>query len=165
MTPQQFIATIAPLAQQSMKQSKIPASFVVAEAALESGWGASKLTQQAMNLFGVKADRGWKGPTFMIHTEEYLNHQWVMVNAYFRRYDDWLGSIADHASFLIDNPRYAAAFEAGDGISFAKAVATAGYATDPQYAQKIISIINAHGLLSLDQPQPGESQSQTEESQ
>lgn len=152
MNPQAFIASISPAAQQSMTQTNIPASFVVADAALESGWGASQLTQQAMNLFGVKADPRWTGPTYAIPTREYLNGQWTMVQALFRKYTDWLGSISDHAAFLMDNPRYAPAFACTDGISFATAVAAAGYATDPQYAQKLAAIINAHGLLSLDLP-------------
>lgn len=150
MTPQDFIAAIAPAARQSMAQTNIPASFVVADAALESGWGASQLTQQAMNLFGVKADPSWSGPTYAIPTREYLSGAWTMVNALFRKYSDWLGSISDHAAFLMNNPRYAPAFACTDGISFAQAVAAAGYATDPQYAQKLAAIINAHGLLSLD---------------
>jgi flagellar rod assembly protein/muramidase FlgJ len=150
MTPHDFIAAISSAAQESAQQTSIPASFVVADAALESGWGASQLTQQAMNLFGVKSDPSWTGPTYAIATREFLNGQWVMVNALFRKYSDWIGSIQDHAEFLINNPRYAAAFSTKDSASFAKAVADAGYATDPQYAQKIVSIINAHGLTSLD---------------
>lgn len=153
MKPQDFIAAVSPAACQSAIQTNIPASFVVADAALESGWGASQLTQQAMNLFGVKADPSWSGPTYAIPTREYLDGQWTMVNAKFRKYADWLGSINDHAAFLIQNPRYASAFSCTDGTSFAMAVANAGYATDPQYAQKIISIINAHNLTSLDKEQ------------
>jgi flagellar rod assembly protein/muramidase FlgJ len=150
MTPDDFITAISPAACASAAQTNIPASFVVAEAALESGWGASQLTQQAMNLFGVKADPAWTGPTYAIATREYLNGQWTMVNAEFRQYSDWLGSISDHAAFLMSNPRYAPAFAWTDGICFAKAIAAAGYATDPQYAQKITEIIHAHNLLSLD---------------
>lgn len=150
MTPQDFINAVSPAAQASATQTNIPASFVVADAALESGWGASQLTQQAMNLFGVKADPSWTGPTYAIPTREFLNGSWTMVNAMFRKYSDWLGSINDHAAFLMDNQRYAPAFACTDGPSFATAVANAGYATDPQYAQKIISIINAHNLTSLD---------------
>lgn len=150
MAPQDFINAIAPAAQQSAVQTNIPASFVIADAALESGWGGSQLTQQAMNLFGVKADPSWIGPTYAIATREYLGGQWVMQNALFRKYTDWLGSITDHAQFLITNPRYAQAFQCADGVAFAQAVAAAGYATDPQYAQKLASIIQAHNLLALD---------------
>lgn len=152
MTPQDFISAISPAAQASAALTNIPAGFVVADAALESGWGSSGLTQNAMNLFGVKADPSWSGPTYAIPTREFLSGQWTMVNALFRKYSDWLGSIQDHAAFLINNPRYAPAFLTTDSVSFAQAVAAASYATDPQYAQKIISIINAHNLASLDSP-------------
>jgi flagellar rod assembly protein/muramidase FlgJ len=153
MTPQDFIAAVSPAACQSAAQTNIPASFVVAEAALESGWGTSLLAQDAFNLFGVKADPSWAGPTWSMQTREYLNGQWVMEPALWRSYSDWLGAIQDHAQFLISNPRYAPAFACADGISFAQAIAAEGYATDPQYAQKLAEIINAHNLLSLDTEQ------------
>lgn len=150
MTPQDFIAAVSPAAQTSMKTSKIPASFTVAEGALESGWGASQLAQQAFNLFGIKADPSWHGPTLAIQTREYLNGQWVTVPALWRKYADWLGSIEDHAQFLLTNPRYRPAFAYTYGVTFAQAVQAAGYATDPNYAAKIIAIIKAHNLSALD---------------
>jgi flagellum-specific peptidoglycan hydrolase FlgJ len=83
-----------------------------------------------------------------------------MVPANWRKYDDWHGCIEDHAEFLINNKRYAPAFEqpapgegenaAPAGERFAQAVAAAGYATDPDYAQKIIQIMRAHDLHTLD---------------
>lgn len=152
MNPQDFIEAVGPAARTSMKTTKIPASFTVAEGALESGWGASQLSVKAMNLFGIKADPSWTGPTLSMQTREFLNGQWVMVPALWRKYSDWLGSISDHAKFLMTNPRYKAAFLCTNGPAFARAVATAGYATDPDYASKIIAIINVHGLLSLDIP-------------
>jgi flagellum-specific peptidoglycan hydrolase FlgJ len=74
----------------------------------------------------------------------------IEITANFRAYPDWLGSINDHAQFLLTNPRYKPAFAYTTGALFAQAVAAAGYATDPQYAAKITSIIRAHGLASLD---------------
>jgi flagellum-specific peptidoglycan hydrolase FlgJ len=150
MTPQDFISAVTPAARASMQSTKIPASFTVAEGALESGWGASQLAQQAFNLFGVKADPSWHGPTWSMQTREFLNGNWVMVPAVWRKYSDWLGSISDHAQFLIVNPRYRPAFAYTSGTTFAQAIAAAGYATDPQYATKIISIIKAHNLSQLD---------------
>jgi flagellum-specific peptidoglycan hydrolase FlgJ len=150
MKPQDFIDAIAPAAKQSAITTKIPASFTTAEAALESGWGASMLAQQAHNLFGVKADSSWHGPTWTMQTREYLRGQWVMVPALWRAYPDWLGSISDHAQFLLTNPRYKPCFQYSDGEGFAQACQNAGYATDPQYASKIISIIRAHKLALLD---------------
>lgn len=150
MSPQDFIAQIGPAAQESAKTTGIPASFAVAEAALESGWGASQLAAKAFNLFGVKADPSWRGLTLSMNTREFLSGQWVMQPALWRKYSDWLGSIDDHAQFLLTNQRYKPAFSHQDGIGFAEAVQAAGYATDPQYAAKIAEIITAHGLASLD---------------
>lgn len=150
MTPQDFINSISPAAQASMRTTKIPASFVVADAALESGWGSSLEAQQAFNLFGVKADPSWHGETWARNTREFLRGQWVIVPALWRKYSDWLESINDHAAFLLDNPRYRSAFSFTDGESFARAVASAGYATDPDYATKIIEVMRAHGLADLD---------------
>ncbi len=150
MTPQDFIAAISPAAQASMAATGIPASFTVAEAALESGWGSSQLTLQAMNLFGVKADASWGGPVLEMQTREFLRGQWVMVPARWRKYDDWSGSIGDHAAFLRSNPRYSTCFQQTTGPAFAAAVAAAGYATDPNYAHLITQLIEQHGLAALD---------------
>lgn len=147
MTPADFIAAISPAAKTSAKTTRIPASFTVAQGALESAWGAHA---PGMNLFGIKADSSWKGPVTTQITHEVVNGQTITITAKFRAYDDWLGSITDHAQFLLTNPRYQPAFAYTTGALFAQAVAAAGYATDPQYAAKIISIIRAHGLASLD---------------
>ncbi|WP_257827897.1 glucosaminidase domain-containing protein [Burkholderia glumae] len=72
------------------------------------------------------------------------------MTARWRVYSDWLASLNDHAQFLIVNPRYAAAFAYTSGTTFATAVAAAGYATDPNYAAKIIAIIKSHNLSALD---------------
>ena len=150
MTPVDFIAQVGPAAQQSAQQTAIPASFTVADAALESGWGGSQLAQQAHNLFGIKADASWNGPTVSMPTREYENGQWVTAEANWRSYPDWLSSIQDHATFLQNQPRYASAFQCTDGPDFATAIANCGYATDPNYASEIISIINGRNLTQLD---------------
>ncbi len=150
MTPTTFISALTAAARASAAITKIPASFTIAEAALESGWGTSQLAQHGFNLFGVKADPSWDGPTIDMNTREFLNGEWVMQVAKWRSYDDWSGAIMDHAEFLHSNPRYDAAFQAVNAEDFTRAVAAAGYATDPAYADKIISIIRAHGLLALD---------------
>lgn len=150
MKPEDFIREISPAAQESASKTKIPASFTVAEAALESAWGASLLATSGHNLFGVKADKSWKGETLTMNTREYLKGKWVMVPALWRKYPDWLGSITDHAAFLLNNPRYKPAFNWTRGEDFAYAVAHAGYATDPDYATKIVSIIRKHNLDALD---------------
>lgn len=147
MSPEDFIAAVAPAARASMQTSKIPASFTVAEGALESGWGAHA---PGYNLFGIKADSSWTGPVTVQRTREFLHGAWTFVEAKFRAYPDWLGSIEDHAQFLLTNPRYRPAFAYVSGSTFAQAIAAAGYATDPDYATKIISIIKTHNLSALD---------------
>ncbi|MGF6963033.1 flagellum-specific peptidoglycan hydrolase FlgJ [Paraburkholderia sp. WC7.3g] len=147
MTPQDFIAAISPAAKTSALTTKIPASFTVAQAALESAWGAHC---PCFNLFGIKADPSWKGPVTSQITHEVVNGKTVTITANFRAYPDWLASINDHAQFLLTNPRYRPAFAYTTGALFAQAVQAAGYATDPLYSAKIASIIRAHNLSSLD---------------
>ena len=150
MDAQDFIDLIGPAAQASAKDSGVPASFTVAEAALESGWGESLLARSAKNLFGVKADPAWHGEILTLNTREFLHGTWVMVPARWRKYDDWQDCMDDHAAFLHQNRRYVPCFECTTGEAFAIAVAQAGYATDPDYAAKIISIIRQHRLADLD---------------
>lgn len=154
MTPQSFISALSPAAVASMAATGIPASFTIAEGALESGWGSSQLALQAMNLFGVKADPAWHGDVLTMQTREFIRGQWVMVPARWRKYSDWAGCIGDHAAFLRSNPRYSTCFQHHDGPGFASAVAAAGYATDPHYAQLVTQLITQHGLAALDQPHP-----------
>lgn len=131
----------------SMRQTKIPASFTTAQAALESAWGAHC---PGFNLFGIKATPDWKGPVTSQITHEVVDGKTITITANFRAYPDWLASINDHAQFLLTNPRYRPAFAYTTGALFAQAVQAAGYATDPLYAAKIASIIKTHGLGSLD---------------
>ncbi|MGO4379756.1 glycoside hydrolase family 73 protein [Pseudoduganella sp. RAF53_2] len=150
MTPAEFVAAVGPAARASMAVTRIPASFTVAQAALESSWGKSQLAVQARNLFGVKASAGWTGDVLTMDTREFIKGQWVVVPARWRTYADWLACIDDHAQFLLKNPRYKPAFACRDAESFVRAVAAAGYATDPQYADKIIAVIRGRSLTALD---------------
>ena len=152
MNPADFIRLIAPAAQASADKTGIPASFTIAQAALESGWGSSLLATEAKNLFGVKADKSWTGDVWLHNTREFLHGKWVVVEAKWRKYADWQGCMDDHAEFLTSNPRYKAAFDCGRGDDFCRAIAKAGYATDPTYAEKIISIIHGRNLQILDTP-------------
>ena len=149
MQPSAFIAAIQSAALECAARYKVPASVTIAQAALESAWGVNA---PGHNLFGIKADPSWSGPVVTFLTHEVVGGQRVEVNGKFRAYPDWLGSIDDHASFLATNPRYQAAFMHTDGPSFANAIAAAGYATDPAYAEKLHEIMQAHDLCALDKP-------------
>lgn len=149
-TPAGFVTAIAPAAQACSKRTGVPASVTVAQAALESSWGKRA---PGMNLFGIKADPAWRGPVTLQVTHEVVNGETITITARFRAYSDWEGSIDDHAAFLTGNPRYRPAFAFKDGPNFARAIAKAGYATDPLYADKLIAIMSTRGLGALDHPE------------
>lgn len=173
MTPDQFIAMVAPLAVASGKASGIPASFVIAQSALESGWATAKPAISAMNLFNIKADAGWAGPAWQMASQEVVAGRRILVPAKWRMYPTWQASVEDHAAFLKKNKRYAACFAMPASASpagtqllakcggsaalarptwFAMQVAAAGYATDPLYADKLIATMRSHSLLGFDLP-------------
>lgn len=152
-TRQQFIQKIAPLAVEDMKKTKIPASLTIAQACLESADGNSGLTQKANNLFGIKGT----GPAGSVEmpTKEYVNGKWITVNARFRKYHNWAESIEDHSKLLLNGTTWNRNLYRGavgvDGKTAAVAVAKAGYATDPQYAQKLIAIMDRYNLYQYDE--------------
>jgi flagellar protein FlgJ len=150
MKPQDFLDQLAAPAQACQRATGIPASFTLAQAALESAWGASRLSQRAFNLFGVKADRGWKGPAIWMDTAEVINGKRVMVSAPWRAYATWADCLTDRAAFFRKNPRYAKCFEEHTGAGWARAIARAGYATDPDYAAKLIAVMDGRALTRFD---------------
>lgn len=139
MTPEDFLRKFYNHALKSEETYGIPALFTLAQAALESGWGA-KAPQN--NFFGIKATVNWKGATQLLKTREVVKGKDIYIYATFRAYPTAYECFEDHAQFLLKNPRYKAAFEyRQDPYKFADEVAKAGYATDPQYAGKVKSII------------------------
>jgi flagellum-specific peptidoglycan hydrolase FlgJ len=152
--PADFIALLAPGARSSQRACGVFASITVAQAALESAWGESGLAKSAKNLFGIKADSLWRGDTVTLNTKEFIKGHWVEVPAQWRKYPSWQVSIQDHAAFLKRNPRYRGCFACSTAQAFVLALAAAGYATDPAYADKLISLIDKYQLHLLDGDQP-----------
>jgi flagellar protein FlgJ len=150
MNPQDVIAAILPGALASQAGSSIPAGFTIAQCALETGW--LKVIPPGNNLFGIKADPSWTGPTVEEWTHETIDGVRELIQGKFRAYPDYASSIIDHGNFLVSNPRYASCFSTTDSDAFAEAVAAAGYATDPNYAATICSIIHSHNLTQYDNP-------------
>ena len=150
MIPAEFIMRLSIPAMESQRKSGVPASITIAQAALESAWGESGLAKAGNNLFGIKADSLWRGQTLTMNTKEFIKGQWVVVPALWRKYPSWQASIDDHAAFLKRNPRYKACFACTSAPAFAKALAQAGYATDPTYADKVIGVMKQHNLMALD---------------
>jgi len=146
-----FITKVGALATADMKNSGVLASLTVAQAILESGWGTSALAVKANALFGIKADSPWSGRVYSADTKEcYDGVNFVATTALFRAYDNWEASIADHSAFLCGNSRYAAVIGERNYKAACNAIKAAGYATDPDYANKLINIIESYGLTAYD---------------
>ena len=146
-----FLLRVGKLASNVFGTGLFP-SVLLAQAALESGWGQSILANKFNNLFGIKADKSWKGETVILPTREVLNGKTVTIEQPFRVYSNASDSFSDRNKFLKKNPRYtkAGVFEAKTPESQAIALQTAGYATDPGYAAAIIKIINTYDLKRFD---------------
>lgn len=127
---------------------KVLPSVAIAQAALESAWGTSGLAVKYNNLFGIKGNYG--GNSAAMETWEVYGGVSYTITDSFRAYPDWETSIKDYGVFLNVNSRYKAALGLTDYKAQIKAIHVAGYATDPDYQTKIISIIEANGLYEYD---------------
>ncbi|MEE9651472.1 flagellar assembly peptidoglycan hydrolase FlgJ [Enterobacter soli] len=140
-----FLAQLSLPARLASEQSGVPHHLILAQAALESGWGQRQIRKEngepSFNIFGVKANSSWKGPTTEITTTEYENGAAVKVKAKFRVYSSYLEALSDYVNVLSRNPRYNAVTQAATPEQGAQALQNAGYATDPNYARKLTSMI------------------------
>ena len=145
-----FIEVVGAIASADMKNSGVAASLTTAQAILESAWGKSELTKTGNALFGIKATKDWKGKTLTRKTTEYEDGKKVQVEAEFRAYDTWEDSVKDHSAFLKKYKRYAKVIGETDYKEACNAVAAAGYASDPEYAKKLIELIETYELYNYD---------------
>ncbi|NMM36045.1 MAG: flagellar assembly peptidoglycan hydrolase FlgJ [Glaciimonas sp.] len=134
-------------AEVASKATGIPAKFMLAQAALESGWGRKQIVGAdgtvSHNLFGIKATGSWKGRVVNVSTTEYVNGVPQRQMEKFRAYDSYADAFQDYAKLMRDNPRYENVMaNASDAKGFAQGLQRAGYATDPHYADKVMRIIN-----------------------
>ena len=128
-----------------MQRYNIPASITLAQAILESGSGQGRLARHARNHFGIKCHYGWEGGT-IFHDDD-------AIGECFRKYEHAEASFEDHSQFLVNRSRYASLFQLkqGDYKGWAHGLKKAGYATDPSYAQKLISLIHKYELHQYDE--------------
>lgn len=140
-----FIAQLAQPAKAASEQSGIPHHLILAQAALESGWGQRQILTRdgkpSFNVFGIKASGNWQGKTTDVMTTEYENGEAKKVKQKFRVYDSYFEALTDYVKLLSNNPRYAAVTTASSAEQGAQALQAAGYATDPKYAQKLVGMI------------------------
>lgn len=149
-TARHFAATIWPYAQEASRSTGIPAHFLVAQAALETGWGRSEPRgadgRPSYNLFGIKAGRNWGGAVVEAATTEYVDGAPRQQLERFRAYGSYAEAFRDYAALLTANPRYEHVIGTQDASLFARGLQRAGYATDPAYAAKLERIIGGQTL-------------------
>jgi flagellar protein FlgJ len=141
----EFITAMLPMAEQAAQKIGVDPRYLVAQAALETGWGKSIIRtrdgESSHNLFGIKSHNSWEGDSARVLTTEYRGGKAVKEAASFRAYDSYAHSFEDYVSFLQGNGRYEKALASTDKPEqFARELQKAGYATDPQYARKIAQI-------------------------
>ncbi len=146
----EFVNRIWPHAVDAAKSLGVPPQFLVAHAALETGWGKSEIRSadgsSSYNLFGVKAGRSWQGPSVDVPTTEYVNGVAQSTRDKFRVYGSYSESFRDYANLLRNNPRFSNVLGQQDGTQFARSLQQSGYATDPMYADKLGRIITGTTL-------------------
>ena len=137
----EFVQKMWPLAVEAGKRLGVDPRHVVAQAALESGWGQAA---PGNNFFGIKAGSGWRGAALENQTQEFVNGAAATVAVPFRAYRDVAASVTDYAGLLGGDVRYAAVRGTGsDTTAFTQALQNAGYATDPDYAVKLRAVVQA----------------------
>lgn len=158
MEQKKFVETIGKMAREDMGKSRILASVTIAQAILESGWGTSELCINANAIFGIKADARWGGKVYSKETKEcYDGVNYTTITALFRAYESWEESVLDHSAFLAESQRYTAVIGETDYKAACRALKAAGYATDPSYPQKLISLIEQYKLTAYDKAETEES--------
>lgn len=153
-SPEQFVRELLPVAEKIAEQSGINPRLMIAQAALETGWGRHMIEgdggSPSFNLFGIKADNRWQGESVDIATTEFREGVPMNERAAFRAYPNYESSFRDYVSFLESNPRYRDVLAAADNPDeFADRLQQAGYATDPNYGAKIRSIMNNDSMTTL----------------
>lgn len=144
---QGFVQRLTPYAIQASSETGMPAQLMLGQAALETGWGQREIRlpdgSNSYNLFGIKAGGSWSGKVAEVTTTEYHNGIPSKQVEKFRAYGSYAEAFSDYARLLRDNPRYAGVIKEGQGAhAAAQALQGAGYATDPNYADKLVKVIN-----------------------
>lgn len=150
-SPVEFVRAVLPVIEKVTQGTPISPLAVLAQAALETGWGKSVIGagqgRSSFNLFGVKADAQWRGAATVVSTLEFIGGVPQLQRAVFRTYDDVEHAVQDFVQKLQGSARYADALSAaGEPKAYAREIGRAGYATDPQYAQKLSRVLDSATL-------------------
>lgn len=147
MYKEEFIERVGSIAQSNYCRYRILPSLVIAQAALESGWGAYSIEN---NIFGIKAGSSWMGRVAIRRTKEWDGSKYITKEARFRAYDSIEDSIIDYLKLVGKSKRYKEVKRATNYKEAARLIYEAGYATDPEYSNKLISIIESNRLYEYD---------------
>jgi flagellar protein FlgJ len=152
--PETFIKSLWPLAVNAAREIGVKPQVLIAQAALETGWGQHIARDEhgnsSHNVFNIKAGSGWQGKTLTRATTEFKNGAAVKEYAAFRAYDSFNGAFEDYVSLIKHNPRYQNALaNTADAKDYATALHSAGYATDPDYSAKILRIANGETMANV----------------
>jgi flagellar protein FlgJ len=153
-SPDEFVEHLWPYAQQAGEKIGVNPKAILAQAALETGWGKYPIAKEdgaaSFNLFGIKADSRWQGDRAVVNTLEFRNGVAKQEKAAFRAYDSFGQSFDDYANFLNSSERYKNALESGNDASmFAASLQKSGYATDPKYSEKLDGILSSQWFQGL----------------
>ena len=153
-SPEEFVENLWPHAQQAAEKLGVNPKAILAQAALETGWGKYPIAKEdgaaSFNLFGIKADNRWQGDRAVVNTLEFRDGVAKREKAAFRAYNSFSQSFEDYADFLSSSERYKDALRAGDDASmFAASLQKGGYATDPKYSEKIDNILSSKWFQGL----------------
>lgn len=148
-----FIPSIAPIVQRvnSERGNPLYPSVVIAQAILETGFGGSDLMMKGNALFGIKATKTWKGKVYNADTKEcYDGVSMTTIKATFRAYDNIEGSVNDYFDLITKNKRYEKALHTLSAYECITAIKEGGYATDPKYIDKVMTVIKNNNLTQYD---------------
>lgn len=153
-SPEEFVKSLLPIANEVSKELGLDPKAMVAQAAVETGWGQYMIHsgdgRNSHNLFGVKASRGWQGEKLYVDTLEFQGDTAHKTKAAFRGYDSFQDAMHDYVDFLKSSPRYTDALQnAGDAERYFSELQQAGYATDPEYKEKVMSVLNSERLTQV----------------
>lgn len=153
-TQENFVMMLKPHAEKAAAELNINPDVLIAQVALETGWGKhvihDRSGENSFNLFNIKAGGQWQGDKVNVNTLEYRNGIAAQEKSDFRKYNDYAESFSDYVRLMKNNPRYEKVLATGTNSSaYAEALQSAGYATDPQYAKKIKSLLGSDAIKSL----------------
>ncbi len=159
--PARFVADLLPEARQAAERLGVSPQLLIAQAALETGWGKHTMKfddgRNSFNLFGIKAGANWQGSSLQRASLEFSDGALHSEVSRFRAYSSPAHSLRDYVDFIQSSPRYGEALQSGDDQGYIRAIQAAGYATDPDYADKVIAILGGELLqTSLAQAESGD---------